>query len=185
MSQIHAGVSQLKSIMVYYIHRYMFWTDWGEPSLIERASMDGKGRIVLHSVGINQPLGVTCDYEAQRVYWCDSGFDRIEFSFYDGGSRTVLVSAADGVEIPFSLTIHGDLLYWTDWQENAIYGTHKIHGTDPIGNFTDVVIIYEGLPINPNGIEAITAQRQPEGVCVCSMYLLPCFLQKSVRQYIG
>ena len=126
--------------------------------------MDGKERMALHSVGINQPLGITCDYAAQRVYWSDSGFDRIEYSFYDGSSRTVLVSASDGVEIPFDLTIYNDLLYWTDWQENAIYGTHKVHGTDPIGNFSDVIVIYEGLPINPNGIEAISAQRQPGGL---------------------
>ena len=150
-------------IIVFMKHRYIFWTDWGEPALIESASMDGRARITLHSVGINEPFGITCDYETQRVYWCDSGLDRIEYSFYDGSERNVLVSASDGVEIPFALTIYNDLLYWTDWQENAIYGTHKIHGTDPIGNFSDVIVIYEGLPINPNGIEAISASRQPAG----------------------
>ena len=126
--------------------------------------MDGKGRTVLHSVGINQPLGVTCDYGTQRVYWSDSGFERIEYSFYNGTDRTVLISGSDGVEIPFDLTIYGNLLYWTDWQENAIYGTHKLHGTDPLGNFTDVIVIHAGLPINPNGIEAITTDRQPAGM---------------------
>ena len=126
--------------------------------------MDGKGRVVLHSGGINQPFGITCDYASQRVYWSDAGYDRIEFSFYNGSDRQVLVSASDGVETPFDLTIFGDLLYWTDWQENAIYGTHKIHGTNPLGNFTDVVVIYEGLVLNPNGIEAISADRQPSGM---------------------
>lgn len=141
----------------------MFWTDWGAPSLIERASMDGKERVVLHSVGINQPLGITCDYTNQRVYWCDAGYERIEYSFYDGSGRTVLISGSDGVGFPFDLTIYGDLLYWTDWLENTIYGTHKVHGTDLLGNFTDVVVIHGGLPINPNGIEAITPDRQPTG----------------------
>ena len=125
--------------------------------------MDGKGRIVLHSVGINQPLGITCDYTNQRVYWSDSGYERIEYSFYDGSGRTVLISGSDGVGIPFDLTIHGNLLYWTDWLQNVIYGTHKVHGTDLLGNFTDVVVIHDGLPINPNGIEAITQDRQPPG----------------------
>lgn len=146
--------------------RYMFWTDWGEPSLVEKASMDGKGREVLHSVGINQPLGITCDYGNQRVYWTDAAFDRIEYSSYDGSGRTVLVSGSDGVQIPFDLTIYGDLLYWTDWAANAVYGTHKIHGTDPLGNLTTITVIYEDLPINPNGIEAISPSRQPAGTYI-------------------
>ena len=145
------------------ILRYIFWTDWGLPSLIERASLDGKGRIILFSADIVQPLGITCDYLTQRIYWTDAGLARISYSSYDGSGRDNLVTAQDGVGVPFDLTIYGDLLYWTDWSENKIFGTHKIHGTDPLGNFTDLITIHDGLPINPNGIEAVSALRQPDG----------------------
>ena len=126
--------------------------------------MDGKERIILHSVGLNQPFGIACDYTTQIVYWSDTGYDRIEYSFYNGSGRNVLVSGSDGVEIPFDLTIFGDLLYWTDWQENGVYGTHKIHGTNPVGNLTSVTVIYDGLAVNPNGIAAVSASRQPTGI---------------------
>ena len=141
----------------------MFWTDWGEPSLIERSSMDGKGRIVLFSEDIVQPLGITCDYDNQRIYWTDASLSTIYYSLYDGSGRDTLVTALDGVGIPFDLTLYGDLLYWTDWLGNSVHGTHKIHGTDPLGNFTDIITIYSDLPVNPNGIEAVSALRQPPG----------------------
>ena len=139
----------------------MFWTDWGEFPKVERASMDGQDRQVVISSGLGEPYGITIDYGSQRIYWADNNEDRIEFSYYDGTGRTVLVGAAQGVVDPFGLTIYQDLLYWTDWQYNGVYGTHKVHGTNPIGNFTDVVQVYSGLLVNPNGIEAISSTRQP------------------------
>ncbi|CAI8033001.1 Low-density lipoprotein receptor-related protein 6, partial [Geodia barretti] len=149
------------------IAHYMFWTDWGTPSLIERSSMDGKGRIVLFSNDILQPLGIACDYSSQRIYWSDAGLSTISYAFYNGTGRSVLVGAQQRVAIPFDLTLYEDLLYWTDWFNNTVYGTHKIHGTDPLGNFTDIIVIYEGLPVNPNGIEAVSPLRQPEGDNLC------------------
>ena len=147
----------------------MFWTDWGVSPLIEKASMDGKGRMVLHSTGISQPLGITCDYSTQRIYWTDNAFDRIEYSSYDGTGRTVLVTGSDGVQTPFDLTIREDLLYWTDWGDNAVYGTHKVHGTNPAGNLTTTVVIYSGLALSPTGIEAVSTSRQPTGVLVLTL----------------
>ena len=139
----------------------MFWSDWGEVPKIERASMDGTSRAVIVSTQIGEPYGITIDYEFQRVYWTDNDEDNIEFSDYFGNGRTIVAGAADGVIDPFAVTIYGDLLYWTDWEENAVYGTHKVHGTDPLGGLTEVVEVYSGLLINPNGIEAVSASRQP------------------------
>lgn len=139
----------------------MFWTDWGEVAKVEKASMDGKQRTVLINTGLGQPYGITIDYGPQRIYWADNDNDRIEFSDYFGNGRTVVVGAADGVVDPFGVTLYGNLLYWTDWEHNGVFGTHKVHGTDPVGNFTDVIEIYTGLLVNPNGIEAISPTRQP------------------------
>ena len=144
----------------------MFWTDWGEIPKVERASMDGKDRVVVIDTGLGEPYGITVDYEFNRIYWTDNGEDRIEFSDYDGGGRTVLVSAADGIVDPFGVTIYNNLLYWTDWGDNAVYGTHKIHGTGLVGGFTDIIEVYSGLLVNPNGIEAVSASRQPSSYSV-------------------
>lgn len=69
--------------------RYMYWTDWGSPAKIERASMDGQNRMVLHDTNLTWPNGITIDYPAQRLYWVDAALDRIEFSGVDGTGRQV------------------------------------------------------------------------------------------------
>ena len=42
---------------------YMFWTDWGSPGKIERAYMDGTGRITIADTSLVWPNDITIDYE--------------------------------------------------------------------------------------------------------------------------
>lgn len=58
---------------MYFIVRFLFWTDWGEVPKIERAGMNGdpKSRKVIVSEEIIWPNGLTVDYEAEKIYWID------------------------------------------------------------------------------------------------------------------
>ena len=132
------------------IFRLMYWTDWGDIAKIERASMDGSDRRVLHSTGLTWPNGLTIDYPAQRIYWVDASLDVIEYSNTDGSGRFILLS---GLDHPFSITLEGDLLFWTDWLNDAIHTTHKISST----GFSNV---YNNLRDRPFGIKAVTQTRQ-------------------------
>lgn len=132
----------------------MYWTDWGGVAKIERASMDGSDRRVLHSTGLTWPNGLTIDYPAQRIYWVDASLDRIEYSNVDGTGRFVLFS---GLAHPFSITLEGNLLFWTDWLNDAIHTAHKISGAT-VGNLT----LYNNLRDRPFGIEAVTPTRQAQ-----------------------
>ena len=67
----------------------MYWTDWGNPAKIERASMDGQNRTVLHNTLLTWPNGITIDYSAQKLYWVDAFLDKIEYSGVDGTGRQV------------------------------------------------------------------------------------------------
>ena len=138
----------------------MYWTDWGEVAKIEKAGMDGHGRTVIINTDLVWPNGLAIDYEAQRLYWADANLDKIEYSSVDGTGRTLLETGATGLLHPYALTIEGDLLYWTDWQNNSIYATHKIHGTGQDG---DISLIVGYLVVNPNGIEAVGPNQQPDG----------------------
>ena len=40
----------------------MFWTDWGSPGKIERAYMDGTGRITIADTSLLWPNDITIDY---------------------------------------------------------------------------------------------------------------------------
>ena len=128
----------------------MYWTDWGSPAKIERASMDGKNRTVLHSTQLVWPNGLTIDYGAQTIYWIDANLDKIEYSNVDGTGRRILITVSFH---PFSITLEGNLLFWTDWSFDTIFTAHKTSGVS-IGT------VYSNLRNRPYGIEAITPDRQ-------------------------
>ena len=138
----------------------MFWTDYGVTAQIERAFMDGSERRVLHDADLVQPVGITVDYNDWRVYWSDVGLDRIEFSSIDGSGRTVVETEGSGLYHPFALTLADSTLFWTDWETNSVYATHKDHGSDDtLGHFATIA----SFASTPYGIEAILESRQPSG----------------------
>ena len=138
----------------------MFWTDWGLHVNIERAFMDGKERHTLHG-GLSQPNGITIDYATQRIYWSDSNLNILEYSNYDGSARTTLETQEDGVLHPFAVTIVEDLLFWTDWETNYLYYTHKEHGnTEGLGQFQPLA----HFTSTPYGVEALDDRRQVAGM---------------------
>ena len=152
--------SMLLSLQPHLHKRFMFWTDFGQTAQIERAFLDGSDRRVLHNTGLSQPVGITLDYTTQRVYWSDVALDRIEFSNFDGSGRAIVESEATGLYHPFALTVADDLLFWTDWETNSAYSTHKEHGFDnTLGYFATVA----SFSSTPYGIEAVLESRQVQG----------------------
>ena len=133
----------------------MYWTDWGEPAKIERASLDGTNRRVLHNTEIGEPNGITIDYEAQVIYWTDSDRDAIEYSNVDGTSRQQLQT---GLPYPYGITIEGSLVFFTDWIDVGVHTTHKRNlGSSNVTKYTNA------LTLQPTGIIAVAANRQPSG----------------------
>lgn len=49
-----------------------------------------------------------------KLYWVDHGSELIERADMDGRNREV-VHTLDSEADPFSITVWGDLIYWTDW----------------------------------------------------------------------
>ena len=132
----------------------MYWTDWGEPAKIERASMDGSNRTVLHDTELIRPNGLAIDYQLQRLYWADAFTDRIEYSSVDGTGREILLTVDTGLHHPFAITISGDQVYWTDRENFTVYTAHKL---SPIS----ILPVYNTIFL-PNGIEAVDSNRQQE-----------------------
>ena len=135
-------------------YRRFYWTDWGDVAKIERASMDGSDRTVLHDTDLFWPNGLTLDYEAQILYWADASLDKIESSGVDGTNRRLITQ--QNVFHPFAITVHENTLYWTDWQINSILA----RGLSPSEN---TITLYSGLITDPMGIQVITTERQSEG----------------------
>lgn len=131
--------------------RCMYWSDWGVPATIERASMDGTDRTVLHNTGLQWPNALTIDYDNQRLYWMDAAYDRLECSKTDGSERTVVSTLH--IYHPFSMTFFQDSLFWSDWLLNGIIGTS-------LSNLSQVNILLGNLTYRPMGVVAACADRQ-------------------------
>jgi sugar lactone lactonase YvrE len=110
------------------LHRYMYWTDWGENSRIEKASMDGleTSRSTIVSSRLGWPNGLAIDHDANKLYWADAQTEVIEYSNLDGSGRTKLVS---NVPHPYGLTLLDDKIYWTDWEERSVQMAQKSDGS--------------------------------------------------------
>ena len=134
----------------------MYWTDWGIPAKIERASMDGTSRRVLHSTGLVWPNALTLDYNTQTLYWMDAFLNRLESSNADGSNRKVLSTTTQIVH-PFSITFFQNRVYWTDWDLNAILSA-------PVNLPTVVSVLRSGLRLDPMGISVVSVERQPAGL---------------------
>ena len=133
--------------------RLFYWTDVGTDR-IERASMDGTSRTVLHSTGLSTVYGLTLDYDNQVLYWADYSNNRIERSFTNGSNRILVTSS--GITDPFGITYYNGRLYWTDWSLNGIYTLNL--------TTTSVVTRVIGTGQDPYGIHVATEERQPEGM---------------------
>lgn len=104
----------------------MYWSDWGKIPRIERAWMDGSHREAIVTEDIFWPNGIALDVAEQKIYWCDAKTDRIEMANVDGSDRKVIISQI--LPHPFGLSILGEYIYWTDWEENTVERANKITG---------------------------------------------------------
>ena len=83
---ISTDLGDPRGIAVYPAKGLMFWTDHGRRAKVERSSMDGTGRQSLVQRGsIKSPIGITLDYQEDKVYWVDESLDVIWKMDLDGG----------------------------------------------------------------------------------------------------
>ena len=129
----------------------MYWTDVGTDR-IERASMDGTGRRVLHNTGLSAVYGLTLDYDTQTLYWADYTNNRIEKSSVDGTNRVLVVSS--GVSDPYGITFFDGNLYYVDSSLSRIF---RVNVASPT-----VVQIF-ATRAYPFDIKVVAKERQPEG----------------------
>ncbi|KAK7507961.1 hypothetical protein BaRGS_00000926, partial [Batillaria attramentaria] len=145
-----AVVQSPRALAIHPCKGYIFWSDWGRTPKIERATMAGNQRQVIVSSDLGWPNGLSIDFDEEKIYWADAQKDRIERSSLDGNYREVIVQTTVH---PFSLTVFGYHIYWTDWTLRGVYRAEKHTG----GNMKMLV---QGLSTRPMGIIAFSSSRQ-------------------------
>jgi sugar lactone lactonase YvrE len=100
------------------IDRTMYFSDWGTVGRIEKATLTGANRTVIHNTSLVWPNALTLDIPTQTLYWADASLDKVEKSNVDGTNRVLL--AQRGVVHPFGIVFVNNTLYFTDWSDNTI-----------------------------------------------------------------
>ena len=134
--------------------RWLYWTDWGTPPMIERASMDGTTRTVLHNSGLSRPYALAIDYATQTLYWADDDLDNLQSSSVDGSNRTLLTTA--NIQSPFAMTFYDGILYWSDTSLNRILSA-------PVDSPNSFSYVISSQSYDPYGVQVVTEERQPLG----------------------
>ena len=151
-----------RAIVIHPNRGFLFYSEWDRPANISRANADGTNVIVFRNVLLGWPNGLSIDFEEDRLYWCDALLDHIQHSNLDGGDIKTITSRF--IRHPFSLVIHGEFVYVTDWRLDAIFRINKTSG----GNEEIVTRVDESNRLYGVKIFSRKNQKMP-GVHPCSI----------------
>lgn len=115
-----------RAIVVHPNKGFIFFSEWDRPANISRANADGSGLIVFKNLTLGWPNGLSIDFDADRVYWCDALLDHVQHANLDGSDVRTVNSRL--IRHPFSIVIHQEFMYITDWRLDAIIRLHKLTG---------------------------------------------------------
>lgn len=115
-----------RAIVVHPNKGYIFFSEWDRPANISRAHSDGSNLIVFKNVTLGWPNGLSVDFVEDRLYWCDALLDHVQHSNLDGTDVKTVNSRL--IRHPFSIVIHKEWMYITDWRLDAIIKLHKLTG---------------------------------------------------------
>lgn len=167
---------------------YFYWTDWGSPAKIERATLGGSFRQAIISTGLTTPNGLTLDYDERMLYWADADEyvfyflntqimgrekhrhlttffffqfrDKIERSTLTGEDRQVILH---GVHFPYAITVYQQDIFWTDLAEKSVFRAQKDDGS----GFT---VLAKDLLQQPNDIHVYSPSKQEACSSFCQQF---------------
>ncbi|XP_071103874.1 low-density lipoprotein receptor-related protein 2-like [Haliotis cracherodii] len=155
-----ASVSSPRALAIDPCRGYLYWSDWGRSPKIERATMAGNQRTAIVTTDLGWPNGLAIDYDQQMIYWADAMKDRVERANTDGNYREVVIETTVH---PFSMTIFGDHIYWTDWTLRGVFRANKFTGSN-------MQVIIQGLSTRPMGLTVYAADRQKCNTNPCDVF---------------
>ncbi|MCJ8746583.1 hypothetical protein PDJAM_G00143440 [Pangasius djambal] len=117
-------VDELRSLALLPQKGLMFWSETGDEAQIERAGMDGSNRRVLVRRSLRWPVGLAVDLLQNRLYWTDEKLRCIGSATLDGDDVKILQLME--TLSPFSLSVFGDFVYWSDTRRGTIQKAQKV-----------------------------------------------------------
>nr|XP_032807603.1 low-density lipoprotein receptor-related protein 2-like isoform X3 [Petromyzon marinus] len=169
------GLQSPRAVAVHPLAGYLFWSEWNRPARIVRAWCDGSHVEPIVNTTLGWPNGLAIDWSAHRLYWVDAYFDRIEHSDLQGGARVALGRISRMVH-PFSLALHGDFIYFTDWRLGMLLRVRKSDGGGSTVMRRGVVSIMHVKVYDAGtqgGSSACSSATHPNGDCAHFCFPVP------------
>lgn len=147
----------------------IYWTNWNlQAASIQRAFISGYGVQSIITTDIRMPNAIALDYEDHKLYWADARLDKIERTEYDGSHRFILARSVP--KHPFSISVYGNLLFWTDWVLHAVIRANKYSGLDIVFLRTDIgkpmgIVAVQNTTINCSSNKCKILNGGCEDVC--------------------
>ncbi|XP_012696137.1 very low-density lipoprotein receptor isoform X1 [Clupea harengus] len=169
-----SGLKEPASIAVDPLSGFLYWSDWGEPAKIEKSGMNGVDRQVLVDTDIQWPNGITLDLIKSRLYWVDSKLHMLCSVDFNGDNRRKVLQSSNYLAHPFALTVFEDRVFWTDGENEAIYGANKFTGSDVtvlasnLNEPQDIIVYHELIQLS--GTDWCNEKQENGG---CSYMCLP------------
>lgn len=149
---------------------WMFWSDVGNISKIEKSGMDGSNRVVLATDNVVWPHGITLDLVMERIYWVDAKLHIIGSVGFDGSLPNIISVPSSPLHHQVSVSVMEDLVFWSEVGPNTstIYQANKADGTGV------KMLTSSRLHHQPMSVAAYHQLRQPSSPNLCPSRHVPC-----------
>ena len=153
-----ARVTTIEQLLIqvsvhYMLQRWMYWADHGAEKKIEKASMDGRMRTVLHDTDLpSYFVGLTLDYTTQTLFWTNG--QEIYSSNVNGlGQKRLTTELPNIFGYGYGITVFKDVLY--------LEGSSEIHS---VNKSSEQILATTSFSSRcSHGIQIISEQRQLHG----------------------
>uniref|UniRef100_A0A674I2P4 LDL receptor related protein 4 n=1 Tax=Terrapene triunguis TaxID=2587831 RepID=A0A674I2P4_9SAUR len=108
--------------------------------------------------------GLAVDAIGRKVYWTDTGTNRIEVGNLDGSMRKVLVW--QNLDSPRAIALYHEMgyMYWTDWGENAKLERSGMDGSGRLVLISNNLGWPNGLAVDKAGSQLLWADAHTERI---------------------
>ncbi|KAG7257364.1 hypothetical protein CRUP_022800, partial [Coryphaenoides rupestris] len=114
--------------------------------------------------GLMTTDGLAVDAVGRKIYWTDTGTNRIEVANMDGSMRKVLIW--QNLDSPRAIALYNEMgyMYWTDWGENAKLERAAMDGSDRAVLISNNLGWPNGLAIDKDGAQLLWADAHTERI---------------------
>ena len=139
----------------------MYWTILGGSARIEKSSMSGENRTILHNTGLYSPTALAVDYERQLLYWVDLNYNRIESSGVDGSNRRTILTRSFYSYYGAGLAVIDNTLYYNPRRRRieTVFEANSVNQT----NIQDHTLYLPVICSSYFDFSVVNARKQVQG----------------------